>query len=152
MIYYIIYTSTPSSPVDLETVNAITKEAIKWNKAHDVTGMLLSLDDKYFQFLEGEEEEVKKLFNMIKKDSRHKDVTLRIQGFSNERVFTEWSMGSWMLTNEELTKLSALADLKEFLQDPVNNNLQSKRFISMMSNLLNTWIAHEPERSKKFKN
>lgn len=151
MIYYIIYTSTPNTPVDLDTVNAITNEAIKWNQAHDITGMLLGLEDQYFQFLEGDEDEVKKLFNMIKGDPRHKDVSLRIQGFSNERVFTEWSMGSWMLTNDELKNLTALDDLRQFLEDPVNNNLQSKRFVSMMSNLLNTWIAHEPERSKKFK-
>ncbi|WP_425389551.1 BLUF domain-containing protein [Ekhidna sp.] len=151
MIFYIIYTSTPTGKVTSDKLNDITQESIKWNSAHDITGMLLNVEDKYFQFLEGEEPEVRKLFDMIKGDPRHENVTLRIQGYSNDRVFSEWSMGSWMLSNKDLLELSALEDLKSFLEDPVNNNLQSKKFIGMMNNLLQTWMAHEPERAKKLK-
>ncbi|WP_424962580.1 BLUF domain-containing protein [Ekhidna sp.] len=151
MIYYIIYTSTPNGNVTPEVLNDITQESIKWNSQQNITGMLLNVEDKYFQFLEGEEMQVRKLFDMIKGDSRHTNVTIRVQGYSNERVFTEWSMGSWMLTNKELIELSGLKDLKAYLDDPVNNSLQSKKFISMMSNLLQTWISHEPERAKRLK-
>ena len=151
MIFYIIYTSTPSGSVTPEILNDITKKSIEWNSAQGITGMLLNVEDKYFQFLEGEESAVRKLFEMIKGDARHANVTLRIQGYSNERVFSEWSMGSWMLSNKELAELSALNDLKAFLEDPVNSSLQSKKFVAMMSNLLQTWIAHEPERAKKLK-
>ncbi|WP_420317346.1 BLUF domain-containing protein [Ekhidna sp.] len=151
MIFYIIYTSTPSGSVTPEILNDITKKSIEWNSAQGITGMLLNVEDKYFQFLEGEESAVRKLFEMIKGDARHENVTLRIQGYANERVFSEWSMGSWMLSNKELAELSALNDLKAFLEDPVNSSLQSKKFVAMMSNLLQTWIAHEPERAKKLK-
>ena len=60
-------------------------------------------------------------------------------------------MGSWMLSNDELTKLKAVKDLSEYMEDPVNTNLQSKRFVEMMNNILETWIAHEPERAKRLK-
>ncbi len=114
--------------------------------------MLLGIENKYLQYLEGGEKEVTLLMENIKKDPRHQMVTVWIQGFTEERVFSDWSMGSWMMSNEELGKLSALDDLKNFLRDPMNNEHQSKKFIAMMNGLLKTWIAHEPERVKKLKN
>ena len=110
--------------------------------------MLLGIENKFLQYLEGDEEEVMKLFEKIKSDPRHKDITVWIKGYGSDMVFQDWSMGSWLLTNEELERLSALEDLKSFLQDPVNEELQSKKFIGMMNSLLKTWIAHEPERVK----
>ncbi len=151
MIFYTIYTSTPTGEVTKEVVDQITDESIKWNSVHGITGMLLCLENKYFQFLEGAEEDVREVFEMIRKDSRHHDITPRIKGFSNERVFSGWSMGSWMLSNKELEQLSAIGDLEAYLKDPVNGSLQSKQLISMMNNILQTWLAHEPERSNKLK-
>ena len=108
MIYYIIYTSTPTGELSQKVVDDITEESIKWNTAHGITGMLLCLEGRYFQLLEGEEEEVVKVFNMIKEDSRHQDITPRVKCFAHDRIFSEWSMGSWMLSNEDLNQLSAL--------------------------------------------
>ena len=151
MFYYIIYTSTPTAPVDKETVESITSESIKWNSKHGITGMLLCLEDKYFQFLEGEEKDILEVFDMIKGDSRHTNVAPRIKGFSEKRVFSEWNMGSWMLSNDQLEELTALKDLKEYINDPINSALQSKKYIAMMHNLLSTWLDHEPERAKRLK-
>ncbi|MEM6643782.1 MAG: hypothetical protein AAF616_12445, partial [Bacteroidota bacterium] len=64
----------------------------------------------------------------------------------------EWSMGSWMLPNAKLYELSALKDLREYLEDPLNSNLQSKNFINMMNSIMETWIEHEPERAERLKN
>lgn len=150
MIFYAIYTSTPSDAPTPESLNAIAKQSMDWNTPRGITGMLLGLEDKYIQFLEGDEEEVRFLLDKIKKDPRHQHVELRVQGFA-ERVFKDWSMGSWMLSNKQLSELTALQDLKTFIEDPVNNELQSKRYIFMMDNLLKTWVAHEPERAKKLK-
>jgi len=151
MIYYTIYTSIPEGEVTEQVVNEITEESISWNNSHGITGMLLCLENRYFQFLEGDENDVTEVFDMIKSDPRHHDVTIRIKGFSNDRVFSDWSMGSWMLSNEELHTLPVFNDLRNYLEDPVNNVLPSKRFVSMMDNILQTWIAHEPERAKRLR-
>lgn len=151
MIFYKIYTSTPTSKPTPEIINQITEESIKWNSMHGITGMLLCLEDRYFQFLEGKEEEVDSIFNKIKMDSRHTEVYVRIKGFENDRIFSEWSMGSWTLKNEELKNLTALDDLRSYMEDPSNKALSPKKFVSMMQNILDTWIAHEPERSKRLK-
>ncbi len=151
MTYYTIYTSTPKDKVTLEVLRDITQTSQKNNPKNEITGILLGIENKFLQFLEGPEEKVNELFEKIWKDPRHQNVTQWVKGFSDKRVFENWSMGSWMLTNEELEKIPALADLKKFLNDPVNNHLQSKKFIAMMNDLLKTWIAHEPERLKKMR-
>lgn len=150
MIYYTIYTSTPTDDISKEVVDTITNESIRWNKNHGITGILLCMEDRYFQFLEGEEQDVVEVFDMIKGDKRHKEVTQRIKGFADERVFSDWSMGSWMLSNDDINNLTAIKDLSEYLNDPNKFNLQSK-FVSMMKNILETWLAHEPERAKRLK-
>lgn len=134
-----------------EILEEITSISQKHNTAKGITGMLLGIENKYLQYLEGDEKEVRELMENIKKDPRHKMVTQWVQGFTKNRVFSEWSMGSWMLSNEELEKLPALADLRAFLRDPANNELPSKKFIALMNGLLKTWIAHEPERVNKMK-
>ena len=151
MIYYTIYTSTPTEEVTKKMLDDITQESIHWNKDHGITGILISMDGRFHQFLEGDEKDVIEVFEMIKKDPRHQNVTPRVKGYANERVFSNWSMGSWMLSNEELENLSVLRDLKKYLENPVNDTLQSKKYLVMMDNILKTWIAHEPERAERLK-
>jgi len=105
MNYYIIYTSTPVGTASQEAVDQITEESITWNSAKGITGMLLCPEDQYLQFLEGSEEDVVEIFEKIQNDPRHENVNVRIRGYSDERVFSSWSMGSWMLSNEDLNKL-----------------------------------------------
>ncbi|NQZ75719.1 MAG: BLUF domain-containing protein [Ekhidna sp.] len=149
MIYYLIYTSTPTEPITQEMMENIIAASQKRNWKNGITGMLLGIEGKFLQYLEGGEEEVNDTFIRISKDARHKKINKWVAGFSTERIFSEWSMGSWILSNQELAQLTASKDIKEFLDDPVNEALQSKKFIAMMNNLLQTWIAHEAERQKK---
>ena len=151
MIYYIIYTSVPSGEVSQKVVDEITDKSIAWNTDHGITGMLLCMENQFLQLLEGDENDVNEIFEKIRQDPRHQNVSVRIRGYSDDRVFSEWSMGSWMLSNENLNELSALEDLKNPLADPVNTSLQSKKYFMMMDNLLKTWIAHEPERAERLK-
>ena len=146
MIYYTIYTSTPRDPITLESIKKISAVSKENNPSRGVTGMLLGIDNKYLQYLEGDQEAVETLFSTIKNDPRHGQVTQWVKGFSDERIFSEWSMGSWLLSNQQLEQLSALAELKAFLDAPENSELQAKRFLGMMHDLLSTWIAHESER------
>lgn len=148
MIYYTIYTSKPVGELTPEILQAITDVSAKNNPALKVTGMLLGIETKYFQYLEGPEENVKALYQKIWKDPRHQNVTQWIKGYSNERVFGEWSMGSWLLTNQELKSMPSLASLKKFLDDPMNNELQSKKFMSMMHDVLEMWISDDNNSSK----
>lgn len=133
----------------LESLQKISQTSQENNPKSGITGMLLGIENKYLQYLEGDEEEVEQLFSKIKNDPRHTEVRQWIKGFSEERIFSEWSMASWLLSNEELDKLDSLKELKEFVEAPENGELQSKRFLGMMHGLLTTWVHHEDERLRK---
>ncbi|WP_425389550.1 BLUF domain-containing protein [Ekhidna sp.] len=149
MNFYLIYTSKPRVPMTLEVVEEITQTSIRNNKQNGITGMLLAIEGHYLQFLEGKEKDVLDLLNKIKADARHKELVVWVKGYREERVFEQWSMGSWMLSNEALKKTEGLEDLRNFIRNPANADVPAKKFIVMMNGLLKTWIAHEPERVKK---
>lgn len=151
MIFYTIYTSTPRIPMTKELLDQITATAIRNNKQKNITGMLLGIEGKYLQYLEGTEKNVVELFDKIKLDGRHHQVNQWVKGFTDKRIFSDWSMGSWMLNNEELMRLGSLKDLQSFLKSPESSSTPSGRFIQMMHDLLKTWIDHEPERVMRLK-
>lgn len=147
MFYYIIYQSIPTGEVTPVIIDKITDEAIKWNEAHEITGILIYHDQQYFQYLEGEESEVVKVFKMIKNDPRHHGVQIKVMGFTKHKVFKEWSMGSWIIGPKIPTELKVLGDLEEYLKDPINDEMESTKYIEMMHNLLTQWQAQKKVES-----
>ena len=73
-------------------ISDILKTARKNNKQKNITGVLFVGNGFFMQSLEGEEEDVKALFEKIKVDERHSNV--KIIGFSElkERRFKSWDM------------------------------------------------------------
>ena len=70
---------------------AIFTTARQNNRSHDITGALLVTDSVFVQALEGEESEVRGLFDTICGDGRHEDVTLIEQELA-DRTFGRWAM------------------------------------------------------------
>ena len=61
------------------------------NRGHSITGALMVTDTTFVQALEGDEDEVRTLFESIEKDSRHEQVDLIEQKVAN-RTFGRWAM------------------------------------------------------------
>ncbi len=62
------------------------------NTILNITGCLFFHDGKFVQFLEGEEEKVRPLFNLIKTDNRHKEIVLLSTETTKNRLFNDWSV------------------------------------------------------------
>ncbi|TBW56901.1 blue light sensor protein [Marinobacter halodurans] len=62
------------------------------NPKQGVVGGLYFGDGFFFQCLEGESEAVHDLFNQLRDDERHRDVTLLLEEPIHHRSFTDWSM------------------------------------------------------------
>ncbi len=73
-------------------LGALFTKARSNNKALGVTGALLVDGDQFVQTLEGDEPEVRTLFDRIKADPRHDSVELISTEMVPERVFARWSM------------------------------------------------------------
>lgn len=80
------------------------------NLKNSVTGMLLYAEGSFFQVLEGEPEAVERLFETIRQDRRHKDVTLIIHEPIAERAFGDWTMGYSDITPKEVDELIGAND------------------------------------------
>lgn len=80
------------------------------NLEKGVTGMLLYANGSFFQVLEGDSADVERLFDTIKSDRRHKQVTLIIREPIVERTFGDWTMGYADITPEEVDVLLGAND------------------------------------------
>jgi hypothetical protein len=98
-----------------------------------ITGLLLYMDTllggRFIQMLEGSETEVRKMFDTIIADDRHRGVLLLSSGNADHRQFDYWSMGFRSFDAKEIENNPGFTELSKqlfkgppFLQaeEPVN--------------------------------
>ena len=81
------------------------------NAKLEVTGLLVYKDGSVLQFLEGPDENVRKLFEKISQDKRHRNIILLYQKPIENRDFPEWTMGFSDLKAEGATYLEGFEDV-----------------------------------------
>lgn len=117
----LLYTSrVPTSENNTTVPRSLPRllnHARKNNPAKQITGVLLFRGGRYFQVLEGPDEKVDQLFNIIKRDSRHEDVLLMTDFSIAEPCFEGNGM---KLANDSTKDQQLLKFIKvhaEFLQE-----------------------------------
>lgn len=101
MLFYLIYISKAAKLMQEEDLINLLEQSRTWNKAHDITGMLLyvegrflsQLEGRFVQVLEGSEQEVNAIFEKIRHDERHHSLIVLKRAATPERNFNSWSMG-----------------------------------------------------------
>jgi hypothetical protein len=91
-LYYILYTSTPVKKLNDEELTELLQIAREANVRFEVTGILVCLSESYIQLIEGPEQCIKQLYENIKHDKRHWQVTALHKGPINSRFFPDWAM------------------------------------------------------------
>ncbi|MBJ6145328.1 BLUF domain-containing protein [Hymenobacter sp. BT559] len=91
-MHHIIYLSWATHPFSNEQLQALLQEARSHNTAIGVTGILVYGNNCFLQVLEGEEATVRELYEYIKQDDRHRDVTAYADKAVTQRAFAGWSM------------------------------------------------------------
>ena len=92
-MYHLVYTSEATQPIEREALFDLLRESRERNRQNGISGLLLHKNDQFIQVLEGEESLVKALYDRIRNDRRHKNVTAILEGSLPEREFSDWSMG-----------------------------------------------------------
>lgn len=87
--------SSFARPISEEEIAVLGKEANMRNNVRGITGVLLCLDETFFQILEGDDYKIDSLFESIKKDPRHKDIVCLI---NEDRVRDRLFPGRYMHT------------------------------------------------------
>ncbi|MFT5643744.1 MAG: hypothetical protein ACI83P_001291 [Janthinobacterium sp.] len=91
-LHYLIYVSHAVQPLSAEAIDALSTSARAFNESAGVTGCLLYQDGYFLQMLEGNREDLFALYERIKADTRHRNVSLVMEGPARHRVFMDWSM------------------------------------------------------------
>ncbi|CAA7627214.1 Diguanylate cyclase/phosphodiesterase with PAS/PAC sensor(S) [Magnetospirillum sp. UT-4] len=90
---FIIYVSRPATAVTPSLLDSIILEARTFNQQNGITGHLIHFDDAFVQYLEGGEADIRHLYETIRDDPRHREVTLAAEGKLARRLFSGWTMG-----------------------------------------------------------
>ena len=72
------------------------------NKRLAITGILLLIQGKFVQYIEGDSTEIDKVYESIKRDSRHNELVLLDSGELETRQFKDWSMAYKKVGDEEI--------------------------------------------------
>jgi uncharacterized membrane protein (DUF373 family) len=107
------YASSAIADFSTEELLALLKTCRVNNATNNVTGILLHSHGTFLQVLEGTEADVDATFDIIKKDTRHKDVTLIEKLPITDRLFPYWNMGFENLEDKELSGIEGLTNFSE---------------------------------------
>ena len=93
MLFHLVYVSTASAPMDDRELAALLEQARDRNARNNITGMLLFKDGRFIQLLEGQEEDVQRIFDSVRRDERHHGVRVLWSRYAQYREFPDWTMG-----------------------------------------------------------
>lgn len=88
----LIYASITPSEMSYAELTAILRSAEAHNAACGITGMLCYSGGSFLQALEGDRDEVNRLYNRIVRDPRHEQCTILSYGRIVARQYDDWSM------------------------------------------------------------
>ncbi len=92
MVWSLAYSSTPLIAAHSVEMLDIARVALRRNAARDVSGVLYFSDAAFFQVLEGAEADVEAIYESIRRDPRHEELTLLARGAVPARRFGGWAM------------------------------------------------------------
>lgn len=140
-MFCIVYRSVQNPVIGQAEVRDLLEHAKEFNRANKITGCLLSYNDQFVQYLEGDKLEVELLYGKIKQDWRHSEVNLLIQGYINDREFEDWNMAyeDFMGPNFRLEYLRlVVSSYFESAETYKHLNPATKRFWVVVKTLLAT--------------
>ncbi len=111
----LVYVSLATQEMSDDHLKTLLKKARAKNESLEITGMLLYRDGFFMQALEGDQDDIEDLFDVISEDKRHRDVTLIYKKPIKQRAFPDWEMGFNKITDESVETIEGYSS---FLKNP----------------------------------
>lgn len=112
-------------PSDLD----ILRTAVKFNASHGVTGILLRVDEQFFQALHGPKESVEALLARIEADERHQNMEILLC----EEVMDVSPFGDWSMSYDSLLGFEQNLGLQEDGAYPVISPDRARELITLFA-------------------
>ncbi|MBT8472255.1 MAG: BLUF domain-containing protein [Marinicaulis sp.] len=133
IIAYFSQIQVPARDVTCE-LEEIAKVSQKNNRENNITGALLCEGSHFLQLIEGKKAKLDQLFEKIKIDSRHTDITVLINEPTNKRTCPDWSMEAFHLANPDLVNKKTLKNLHRIYSHNFTTN--AKTFLTFFRDML----------------
>jgi len=123
-MHYVIYVSQAKKPMTAPELESLLSFSRQKNAEKDITGMLIYRYSKdagsghFIQMLEGDEREVRALYEKIGRDKRHHTVLVLGEGEIAQRMFSEWAMAFKNVDDTLFAGLPGHARIGEASFDP----------------------------------
>ena len=101
MLVRLLYVSQPVGPVTSTVTTLVLEKSHKNNKKANITGILCQGSGLWMQVLEGERNQINKLYSQIMSDRRHQNLEILLMEEITHRRFGEWSMALVCLNKED---------------------------------------------------
>ena len=125
-LYRLLYTSVRASICEAKCLDRILQKAQHNNRKYQITGILTYTQHRFFQYLEGGQQELEQLYQAIQQDERHQAVTLQDFAPIPKRLFPYWQMAHRDLSTQEIILSSRLhPHEEEIFQQILSTSLQS---------------------------
>ena len=134
MLTRMIYISRSVGPQTTTVTTQILETARRYNKAHNLTGVLCQGRGLYVQVLEGERSVINGLYRRIVADNRHDHTEIVHFGEIESRQFKEWSMALVHLSIDD-----PMVTMKHPEFDPYSAD--SRAIIGLITELLSSSSA-----------
>lgn len=105
---FILYRSETDLRPKSEAARMLVKSARQGNERFDLTGFLHHEDGFFFQWLEGQPDNLAEIMSRIERDTRHRTLTVLARGTQSDRQFARWRMG--YSTRNDASVLRWMAD------------------------------------------
>lgn len=115
----LIYTSLARHEMSKDNLLEILHTSHENNEPRNISGLLLYKSGNFLQVLEGPDRNVSELYETIRHDSRHYQVTMVIKRPIAKRDFAQWKMGFTNLTDEDAQQIAGFSPyLLEIMATP----------------------------------
>ncbi|MFT4578444.1 MAG: hypothetical protein ACI8PD_001497 [Nitrospinales bacterium] len=122
-LFYCSFATRDMSDTDI--LNILEKSRIG-NAENSITGILIywAKTRQFMQILEGSEKAIFDLYEVIKKDDRHKSLKMIYSGEISERYFTNWTMGFSKFESIDKSRLEGVSSFLEkgFTDELINGH------------------------------
>ena len=120
----LVYTSYRKPICDDKEIEKILSACKNNNKPKGITGVLLYSDNRFLQYLEGNEHDIQSLYLKIKEDPRHAAVTQRDFKPITQRLFPSWEMAHKDISDKNLSyDTVSTHEHKQLLEKLINDDL-----------------------------
>lgn len=116
-LYQLMYVSRAVEPFSEDALTKLVEQANENNRHQNITGNLLYNGGVFLQLLEGDADDIRKLYDHIAKDPRHHKVTEIYFEPATFRLCTRWSMRLINLEADARKDLSGIRDILERSDD-----------------------------------